>query len=371
MSLVMPPLDTPSGHQDALEPILILKTAALGDVLRTTSILPGLAARAKAEGRELRVTWLTAKGAEDLLLGHELVHEVLTVELGESDSVAAILKRLHSTRWSRVLSFDDEAPLCAIATAVGRDRISGAYLDGAGNLAYTEDVAPWFDMGLISVFGKQEADRLKVANARSHPAIFADMIGVEPGEPGLELPISALEHAQSVVSSLAGPLIGLNTGAGGRWTSKSLPEERVVDVAREIDAHWHRTHGVRPTFVLLGGPEELERHGRLLARLEGCVSIFDAKTDNSLLDFAALIDGLDLLITSDSLAMHIAIARRRQVVAFFAPTSAAEIDLFGRGVKVQSTAPDYCSYHPNADRSTLTTERLVTAALDCLEEHVG
>ena len=368
MSLVMLPLDTSNGHSDTLYPVLILKTAALGDVLRTTSILPGLAARASAEGRELRVTWLTAKGAEELLLGHELVDEVLTVELGAPDSMASTLQRLHSTRWSRVLSFDDEAPLCAIATAVGRDRVSGAYLDGAGKLAYTEDVAPWFDMGLISVFGKDEADRLKVTNQRSHPEIFADMIGVEPGEPGLELPSSALIRAKSIVSGLSGPLIGLNTGAGGRWTSKSLPEERVVDFAREIDAHWQRTHGARPTFVLLGGPEEVERHGRLLASLEGCVSVFDAKTDNDLLDFAALIDGLDLLVTSDSLAMHMAIARRRQVVAFFAPTSAAEIDLFGRGVKVRSTAPDYCSYKRDADRSTLTTERLVTAALGCLED---
>jgi heptosyltransferase-2 len=368
MSLVMPPLDTPSAHQAAVYPVLILKTAALGDVLRTTSILPGLAARAKAEGRELRVTWLTAKGAEDLLLGHGLVDEVLTVELGDPASVAAILKRLNATRWSRVLSFDDEAPLCAIATAVGRDRISGAYLDGDGDIAYTQDVAPWFDMGLISVFGKQEADRLKVANQKSHPAIFAEMIGVEPGEPGLELPKGALDRAQSIFSSLAGPLIGLNTGAGGRWTSKSLAEERVVEVAQAIDAHWHATHNARPTFVLLGGPEERERHGRLLTGLGDRVTVFDAKTDNSLQDFAALIDGLDLLITSDSLAMHIAIARRRQVMAFFAPTSAAEIDLFGRGSKVQSTASDYCSYQPGADRSTLTTERLVQAALGCLDE---
>ena len=363
----MSPLDKSSDHQAAIESVLILKTAALGDVLRTTSILPGLAARAQAEGRKLRVTWLTAKGAEDLLLGHSLVHEVLTVELGNPDSVAAVGKQLGTKRWSRVLSFDDEAPLCAIATAVGRDRISGAYLDGDGKLAYTKDVSPWFDMGLISVFGKREADRLKVANRRSHPAIFAEMIGVEPGEPGLELPASALNRAQSRVSSLGRPLIGLNTGAGGRWTSKSLQEERVVEVARAIDAHWHGNHGVRPTFVLLGGPEELARHGRLLASLGECVSVFDAKTDNSLLDFAALIDGLDLLITSDSLAMHMAIARRRQVVAFFAPTSAAEIELFGRGAKVQSTAPDYCSYRPDADRSTLTTERLVQAALGCLD----
>ena len=50
-----------------------------------------------------------------------------------------------------------------------------------------------------------------------------------------------------------------------------------------------------------------------------------------------------------------------RVVAFFAPTSAAEIDLFGRGEKVASTSPDYCSYRREADNSSITTARLLAA----------
>ena len=69
---------------------------------------------------------------------------------------------------------------------------------------------------------------------------------------------------------------------------------------------------------------------------------------------------------SDSLAMHLAIAQGVPVTAFFAPTSAAEIELYGRGEKVLSTAPDYCSYRPDADNSSLTTERLLAATLRCL-----
>jgi len=36
-------------------------------------------------------------------------------------------------------------------------------------------------------------------------------------------------------------------------------------------------------------------------------TLVNAGTDNSLLDFAAIINELDLLISSDSVAMHIAI----------------------------------------------------------------
>ena len=75
-----------------------------------------------------------------------------------------------------------------------------------------------------------------------------------------------------------------------------------------------------------------------------------------------------MFVTSDSLGMHIAIARGIPVVAFFAPTSAAEIDLFGAGEKVISTAPDYCSYRPDADNSTITAGRLGEAVLRLIDQ---
>jgi hypothetical protein len=74
------------------------------------------------------------------------------------------------------------------------------------------------------------------------------------------------------------------------------------------------------------------------------VNLVDGGTDNGLLRFAALVSLCSLLITSDSLALHVALARDVRTVAFFAPTSAAEIELYGLGEKVVSTARDYCSY---------------------------
>jgi hypothetical protein len=59
------------------------------------------------------------------------------------------------------------------------------------------------------------------------------------------------------------------------------------------------------------------------------------------------------------------------MVTFFAPTSAAEIDLFGLGEKVASTSADYCSYRAEVDRSTITVERLVAASLRVLAAHQG
>lgn len=345
--------------------ILILKTAALGDVLRTTSILEGLHERYAP----CRVTWLTAPGAVDLVRTHPLVHEVVAFDARAPQSSADSIERLKRTRWARVISLDDEEPLCALASSLSAEQLSGACLDSTGKRAYTDDVAPWFEMGLLSRLGKLEADRLKVVNRRSHAEIYAAMLGIRMGKPKLVLPRDVLERAASWRARLGldarRPLIGLNTGAGGRWVSKQLSEERTIELAGALTREAEQRGG-RATFVLLGGEAEAERNRRIhegLARSPAKVAFVDAGADNALLDFAAIVAGLDLLITSDSLALHMAIAADVPVVVFFAPTSAAEIELYGRGEKVVSTSGDYASYRPDADNSSITVPRLVDAAL--------
>jgi heptosyltransferase-2 len=356
--------------------IAILKTAALGDVLRTTSILPGLAARYPA----LDVTWVTAPAARDLLRGNPHVARVLTVDPDDAAGLAALGEQLARETFERVLSFDDEVGLCRLATRLAHGDVhavvSGAYLDAADARRYTPDVAPWFDMGLLSTYGKAEADRRKLANTHSHPALYARMLGIAMGEPRLALAADAVAFAAELAARTGlharGPVVGLNTGAGGRWESKRLPVARVGQLVLAL----HAARGGRIGFLLLGGPDEAERNAAIRAAIadeaarsgvaRDAVHHVDGGTANPLPRFAALVDRLDALVTSDSLALHVAVARRVPVVAFFAPTSAAEIELYGRGEKVRSTAPDYCSYRPDADNSTITADALRAATLRVL-----
>ena len=50
--------------------------------------------------------------------------------------------------------------------------------------------------------------------------------------------------------------------------------------------------------------------------------------------FAALLGHCDVVVTGDTLAMHLALALGRRTVVLFGPTSAAEIELYGLGEKV-------------------------------------
>ena len=353
------PGTVPSTGGTAVTTILIVKTGALGDVLRTTSILPGLRERYT----DCRVTWITAPAAVDLVRSNPLVAEVVALDVKSAHAVDELQARLSRTAWDRVLSFDDEEPLCRLVSALPTKRLSGAYLESDGRRAYTPDVGPWFDMGLLSVHGKQVADRMKVDNRRSHPEILTSMLGLPMGKPELEFEPRHADFARAFFERHApaagGPLVGLNTGAGGRWRSKMLTPECTADVAERVS----RALGGRVTFVLFGGADERERNTRIAGLLRERVRVADAGVDNALLEFAALVARCDLLVTSDSLALHVALARNVRCVAFFAPTSAAEIEMYGLGEKVVSTAPDYCSYKPDADTSSLTPERVADAVL--------
>lgn len=350
--------------------VLMIKTGSLGDVLRTTSVLPGL----KRRFPDLELTWLVAPAARSLVERHRLVSRVITCDPADAASVAAVRSELPGIRWDWVLSLDDEVPFCTLAASLETARLSGATLDAEGQPTYTDDVEPWFGMGLLSKDGKEAADRRKRENERSHPEIFASMLGVESGRPELPLPAEAHAAALGFATDFgledSTLVCGLNTGAGGRWRSKELPVERVVAYAGALEEALDRP----VTFLVLGGAAERERNDRILAGLAGLDApprVIDAGTDHDLNTFAAILGLSDLLLTSDSLALHLGLAMEVPTVAFFAPTSAPEIDLFGLGEKVASSAPDYCSYRRDVDRSTITVERLVAASLRVLTAHQG
>lgn len=321
--------------------ILIVKHGALGDVVRTSWLLPGLHDRF---GPATRVDWLTAPGAADLVRFNPFVERVLT------DAT-----RLRP-RYGWVLSLDDEAHATATASAVSCERFSGARLRD-GRHDYTDDVAPWFDMGLLSRFGKARADAMKVENTASHCALFSAMLDV-PVTRGtfFNSPLREARWKSLLRRGSGGAVFGINPFAGGRWPAKAMPASALSELVQHVLGD--RALGVG-RIVLFS--EERARAEALLADFPATLAsqIVVPDTSESTLELAAAIRALDYLVTTDSLALHLAVAQSVPNLSFYAPTSAAEIETFGTGVKLLSTAPDYCSYRGDADNTSITAARLL------------
>jgi ADP-heptose:LPS heptosyltransferase len=120
------------------------------------------------------------------------------------------------------------------------------------------------------------------------------------------------------------PVVGLNTGGGARWQYKKWTPTGWATLIEEL-----RNDRSAPVLVLLGGPQEAELNAMLAGRFGGHVIAPGCAHD--LLTFAALVERVDLLVTSDSLALHLATALARPVVALVGPTSPWELELYGLG----------------------------------------
>ena len=62
------------------------------------------------------------------------------------------------------------------------------------------------------------------------------------------------------------------------------------------------------------------------------------------LQFEGEISDHDIVITADTLALHIATALQKKIVALFGPTSVNEIELYGKGIKLLALEGCKCYY---------------------------
>ena len=313
--------------------ILIIKIGALGDVLRTTCILPGL----KNKFPDAVIHWITAPGAEPLLSYNPLIDHVI-LQKEATDNNRTVLPD-----YDLVINLDDDQWACDLSVTIEARNFVGAY-SRLGEIEYTPDSADWFDMSLVSRFGKRQADRLKKRNRRTYPEILFSILGIKDACSSLIIPEQYRDRAKFFSRDhfvLNHPVIGLSTGAGRRWRFKQLSEKKTALLAE------YSSKTFSPNILLLGGQAEKERN-RTIEDLARC-SVINSGNDHCLLAFSALVELCDLVVTSDSLTLHIATALKIPAVTFFGPTSAHEIDLFGQGEKIIPDIPCICCYLTDCD----------------------
>jgi len=321
-------------HYDRVEErILIVKLDAMGDVLRSTALLPPLA----EVHPHAAITWLTRRESVPLIERNPYVSEIL--ELGAEATV-----HLQARTFDRVINLDASKISAALAAVARSPRKDGYVLDERGIVQATNDAARrWLEAGVFDDIKRQGTETYQDRMAdildlrgREHRYVFA--LADEERERGRA-------HLQALGIDFSRPLLGLNTGAGGRWPLKQWREDGYLECIDRLD----RSHDLQ--FVLLGGPGERERNDRLIAGSR--VKLFDPGCENPVRHFAAMLGQCDVVVTGDTLAMHLSLALRRRTVVLFGPTSAAEIDLYGLGEKVVpdmaclSCYKNSCDFVPN------------------------
>ncbi|OGC36081.1 hypothetical protein A2311_00505 [candidate division WOR-1 bacterium RIFOXYB2_FULL_48_7] len=313
--------------------ILIVKLGAIGDVLRTTSILPGL----RKKYPDSLIDWLTASSASDLLIENPYLNRVIIWDKHqELDNF-----------YDLVIGLEDDQAVCQFISTLRHKEILGAYYSDK-RVIYTPSA--WFDMSIISRFGLAEANQLKKANQKSYQQHLAELLGIGISPYVFKLHPDEIKWGKEYVASLGfssgEKILGVNTGAGLRWPQKSWGIEQTIDLINRVK----KELGI--PAMILGGDQEAERN-QLIAKETG----MPKAKPQVLRRFGAVINQCHSLLSSDSLAMHFGIATWKHLTVFFGPTSAAEIELYNLGAKLAPPLPclvcykKSCSIHPNCMES--------------------
>ncbi|MFI5251982.1 MAG: glycosyltransferase family 9 protein [Bacteroidota bacterium] len=288
--------------------ILIIKLGALGDVIRTTPLLHKL----KAVQPAAEIWWLT-HSPEVLPPGIDVILPFT------AQSSAA----LHATSFDTVYCLDKDKEACALAATLTARIKKGFTLKDGKCVPADSDAEAKYLTGLF--------DDISKANAKSYQQEIFEMCGFTfAGERYL---MPEFEKYEWLLPE-GKKIVGLNTGCGGRWTSRLWAEENWVMLAKKLSAA-----GYLP--LLLGGEQEHKKN-LAIARESGAMyfGYFPLRK------FADEINRCDLVVTAVTMAMHFTIGLGKKIVLFNNIFNKHEFELYCNGVILEPEYDCTCYYSP-------------------------
>lgn len=254
------------GYSETIDPE-ISRTTSLGDVLRTTVILYPF--------RNDQVTWLVDEAAYPLLEGNPYIKRILIYDL------TSVLQLQHE-RFDTVINLEKVPGVCALADSISAWRRHGFRFDEAKGEAEAYDRCE-------HIFSLCKDAGLKKAHTASWQESLLQVIGAKwEGQEYIlgYRPKSRITHD-----------IGLNWAVGSKWPNKAWPKESWEELTRLLDGKY--------TWSMQQGLDNIRTY----------------------IDW---INSCRLLVTNDSLGLHIALALRKKVVVLYGPTNPNETYFYGR-----------------------------------------
>ncbi len=254
------------------------KTPSLGDVLRTTFVLRYF--------KRKQIYWLVDEQALPLLKHNKHIDKICIYN-------ASSLKKLRKKHFYAVLNLEKSSAICKFSDALRADFYFGF-------TSATSQKRRCFK-GCEKLLRISEDARARRRNVDSWQKILAAALNQKWNGERYILgykPRSKIRYD-----------VGFNWTTGSKWKNKSWPL-----------AYW----------------QELEN------LLEKDCSISWQKGLRNLYQYIDWIHACRLVVTADTLGLHIALALRKKVVALFGPTSHTEIDFYGCGSAMLPTVSYKC-----------------------------
>lgn len=290
--------------------VLIIKLGATGDMVRTTPLLSQLSGQ---------ITWLTA--AKNITLLENLTDNLRCFSWEERANVL-------DSHYDLAINLEDTVDVAQFLRTIECREIFGAYLGSDNSVTYTASSRRWFDLSLISSYGRRRADELKLLNRQTYQEMIFEGLGFRFAGETYLVP-------EPIETGLSGD-VAIAADAGPVWPMKK----------------WAYYDELK---------QRLENHGLTVNALPQRASLLEHLSD---------VRNHCCLIGGDSLPMHFALGTGKRCVTLFTCTSPWEIYGYGLQRKIVSPLLEEFFYKRGYDKratTAITVDEVEVAVMEQLE----
>jgi lipopolysaccharide heptosyltransferase III len=297
-------------YKPTKQKILIIKLGAIGDVIRSTPILEPI----QKQFPDAKIFWLTHTPS--------VVPESVDVILKYNSEGILFLEEVD---FDIIYNLDKDKEACALNNKLSARIKKGFILkDGIPFPADEAAVHKYF----TGIF-----DDISLLNKKNYIEEIFEICGFNFN--GEKYILSSFpQYESNWVLNKSKKIIGLNTGCGGRWTSRLWSNENWINLASKLISKDYEV-------VFLGGEQEDEKNKYFAEQTGGKYS-----GHFHLEKFISLVDQCDLIVTGVTMAMHITIGLRKKIVLFNNIFNPYEFELYGLGEIIQPSKMCKCFYKP-------------------------
>ena len=304
---------------------LIIKQGELGDVLRTTPLVRAI----KEKHPNAYIVWLVEEKAKECVLRNSFIDEVVVYH-------PSVLQRFMIEKYDTVICLDKDIASITVATLTKAKRKLGFGMDENGKVKpFNKEAEYKWAIGI--------SDNMNKENKLTYQKQIFEITGYTPSKD--EYIFSLPEVSKVFKEEFIGKhnlqqtqlIIGFNTGVGAKFLPRKWPSNYFIELGKQIDMACSSL-GVSYKILLLGGSFEEDRNNYIFDRYSkaGYNKMIHTGTTNSLEEFFGLIDTCHIIVTGDTMGMHVGIALKKKLVVLMGPITTASIDTYNFGPMITS-----------------------------------
>ena len=308
--------------------ILLIKLDALGDVIRCTPLAEGI----KKAYPNSKLVWMTQTESLLFLKDNKFVDEVVSY----NDENVRVLQ---CQEFDVIINLDKDAKATSMIESFNSTDKRGYGLNKFGYpYPLNEGTIYHYEICLDNWGVKQR-------NKKTYQEMMFDASELKYNNEKIFVPLNESKYEKfknnfyrEYQLNTDDNLILLNTGCGKVYPHKKWTYDGYKDLIGKL------LNDSKNKIILSGAKDELERNHKLLHEHNNN-NVIDTTNKYSLEEFSFLINLSKVIVTGDTMALHLAIGFEKNIITFFGPSPYQETDLFGLGKKFVRKELDCLSCH--------------------------